>query len=77
MNSRERAQLRTRLRRVNMEYSMLIRDRSKEGRLIRIAALRNERQAIMSLLFGGESIERRLSTVRQPMSAVAMLHVVE
>jgi hypothetical protein len=54
MNSSERAHLRTRLRQVNIEYSALVRDRSEEGRFVRMTALKIQRRAIMSLLFGGE-----------------------
>jgi hypothetical protein len=54
MNSRERARLRTRLRQLNIEYSALIRNRSEEGHFVRMTALRIERRAIMSLLFGDE-----------------------
>ena len=64
----ERAQLRTRLRQLNIEYSALVRNRSEEGRFVRMTALRIERRAIMSSLFGGE---RRLPVARQQMSTVA------
>jgi hypothetical protein len=74
MNSRERAQLRTRLRQVNMEYSALIRNRSEEGRFVRIAALKIQRRAIMSLLFTGE---HRVPVARQQLLPVAVLHVAE
>ena len=37
-----------------MEYSALVRDRSGEGRFVRMTALKIRRRAIMSLLFGGE-----------------------
>jgi hypothetical protein len=74
MNSRERAQLRTRLRQVNIEYSALVRDRSKEGRFVAMTALRVERRAIMSLLFGGE---RRVAVARQQKPAVTILHPTE
>jgi len=52
MNSREAFLLRTRLRQVNMEYSVLVRDRSGERRFVRMAELRAERHALMALLFG-------------------------
>jgi hypothetical protein len=76
MNSRERAQLRTRLRQVNIEYSALVRERPEEGRF-RMTALTIERRAIMSLLFGGEWAEHHVTAVREPMSAVAILYAVE
>ena len=77
MNSQERARLRTRLRQLNIEYSALVRNRSEEGRFVRMTALRIERRAIMSLLFGGERGERRVAVARQQMSAVAALHAAE
>ena len=77
MNFRERAHLRTRLRQVNMEYSALVRDRSEEGRFVRMTALKIQRRAIMSLLFGGERAERRMPVARQQRSAVATLHAAE
>ena len=52
----ERAHLRTRLRQVNIEYSALVRDRSEEGRFVRMTALKIQRRAIISLLFGGEPL---------------------
>ena len=76
MNSRERARLRTRLRQVNIEFSALIRDRA-EGRLVRIAALRNERQAIMSLLFDREHSEQRVVPLRKQNPTVGVLQAAE
>jgi len=76
MNSRERARLRTRLRQVNIEFSALIRDRA-EGRLVRIAALRNERQAIMSLLFDREHYEPRVVPLGKQKSTAAVLQAAE
>ena len=73
----ERAQLRTRLRQLNIEYSALVRNRSEEGRFVRMTALRIERRAIMSLLFGGERGERRVAVARQQMSPVAILQAAE
>jgi hypothetical protein len=77
MNSRERARLRTRLRQVNIEFSALIRDRASEGRLVRIAALKNERQAIMSLLFDREHSEQRVVPLRKQNPTVGVLHAAE
>jgi hypothetical protein len=77
MSSRECARLRTRLRQVSIEYSALVRNRSEEGRFVRMTALRIERREIMSLLFGGEWTEHRVLAPRQPMSAFATLHAVE
>ena len=76
MNSRDRAQLRTRLRQLNIEYSALVRERPEEGRF-RIIELTIERRTIMSRLFGGEWAEQPVTPVRQPRSVVATLHPVE
>jgi hypothetical protein len=73
MNFSERAHLRTRLRQVNMEYSALVRERSGEGRLVRMTALKIQRRAIMSLLFGDE---HRAAIASRQMSPVAILHAV-
>jgi hypothetical protein len=59
MNSREAALLRTRLRQVNIAYSALVRDRTGDGRFVRMGELRRERRALMALLFGGATGERR------------------
>ena len=71
MSFRERAHLRTRLRQVNMEYSALVRERSREGRLVRMTALKIQRLTIMSLLFSGED---RVAVTHRQMSPVAILH---
>ena len=77
MNSRERAQVRTRLRQVNIEYSALVRNRSAEGRFVKMTALRFERQLIISLLFGGERAEGRMAIARQEKAPVATLFAAE
>lgn len=77
MNSRERARLRTRLRQLNIEYSALVRNRSGDGRFVRMTALRIERLAIMSLLFGDERTELRVPASRQPILALAIPHAAE
>ena len=59
MNFRETFLLRTKLRQVNMEYSALVRDRTSEGRFVRMDELRIERWALMNLLFGGANSKRR------------------
>jgi hypothetical protein len=65
MSSRDASLLRTRLRQVNVEYSALVRDRSGEGRFVRMGELRTERRALMALLFG--AIEQRaLASHHQP-----------
>ena len=77
MNSRERAQVRTRLRQVNIEYSALVRNRSAEGRFFQMTALRFERRVIISLLFGGERAEGRIAIARQEKAPVATLLAAE
>jgi hypothetical protein len=78
MNSRERAQVRTRLRQVNIEYSALVRNRSAEGRFVQMTALRFERRVIISLLFGGERAEgRSMAIARQEKAPVATLFAAE
>jgi len=77
MNCRERARLRTRLRQVNIEYSALVRNRTEEGRFVRMSALRMERRAIMSLMFGGERIEHRVPASHLPMSDFVIRHALE
>jgi len=62
---------------VNIEYSALVRNRSGEGRFVRMTALRIERRTIMSLLFGGERTEYCVPASRQPMSAFGIQHAVE
>jgi hypothetical protein len=59
MNFRETFLLRTKLRQVNMEYSALVRDRTSEGRFVRMDELRIERRSLMNLLFGGANSKRR------------------
>ncbi len=73
MDSREAFLLRTRLRKVNMEYSVLVRDRSGERRFVRMAELRAERHALMALLFG-RGTDRGVSVARP---GVAMQRAVE
>jgi hypothetical protein len=62
---------------LNIEYSALIRNRSEEDHFVRMTALRIERRAIMSLLFGDEWTEHRVPASRQSMSAFAIQHAVE
>jgi hypothetical protein len=52
MDSKRTSALRTRLRDVNVEYSALVKNKSREGRSVRMAQLRNERAALMTLLSG-------------------------
>jgi hypothetical protein len=49
MHSRRTSELRTRLRDVNVEYSALVKNKSREGRSVRMAQLKNERAALMTL----------------------------
>ena len=77
MNSRERARLRTRLRQVNIEYSALVRNRSKEGGFLQMADLTIKRRAIMSLLFGGEDTESRVVVAARQLTSGTTMHAAE
>jgi hypothetical protein len=67
MNPRDASTLRTRLRQVNLEYSALVRQRSGEGRFVRMGELRAERRALMALIAGGAtSVRRPLVSHQQP-----------
>jgi hypothetical protein len=44
--------IRTRLRNVNVEYSALVKDKSGEGRFVRMSELKAERAELMALLAG-------------------------
>jgi hypothetical protein len=48
----DRRALRTRLRETNIEHSALLKDKSGEGHLARLAQLRIERVTLMRLLSG-------------------------
>jgi hypothetical protein len=50
MNPGEISAIRTQLRDVNVEYSALVKDKSGEGRFMRMRELRSERAALMALL---------------------------
>jgi hypothetical protein len=65
MNPRDVSTLRTRLRHVNLEYSALVRERSGEGRFVRMDELRAERRALMALMAGGATGARRPMVSRQ------------
>jgi len=77
MGSRDSSQLRTRLRQVNVEYSALVRDRSGEGRFVRMSVLRAERRALMDMLFGGGSGVRRPLASRPLRPDVAIMQAAE
>jgi hypothetical protein len=47
------ASIRTRLRAINVEYSVLVRRKADEGRFVRLGELRSERWALMAQLVGG------------------------
>ena len=68
MNFRDTSELRTRLWQINVEYSALVRERCAEGRFVRMAELRAERRALMTLMAAGASDDRRplVSQQRQP-----------
>ncbi len=74
MSARETFVLRTRLRAVNMEYSALVRDRTRDRRFVRMAELRAERSALMQLLFGRAANDRGPPAPRRD---VAVQHAAE
>jgi hypothetical protein len=50
MNPDEIYAIRTQLRDVNVEYSALVKNKTGEGRFVRMDELRTERAALMALL---------------------------
>ena len=54
--------LRTRLRDVNVEFSSLLKNKSGEGRIVRMTELKSERATLMALLAGDTTL--RLVTSR-------------
>jgi len=52
MNPSEIYAIRTRLRDVNVEFSALVKDKSGEGRFVRMGELKAERAELMALLAG-------------------------
>jgi hypothetical protein len=52
MNPSELFAIRTRLRNVNVEFSALVKDKSGEGRCVRMGELKAERAELMALLAG-------------------------
>ena len=72
MNPRDACMLRTRLRQVNLAYSALVRERSAEGRFVRMAELRAERQALMALMAEGATGARRWPVSRRRPPDVAI-----
>jgi hypothetical protein len=50
MNGMELTVLRTKLRELNIEYSGLVRAKTREGALVRMEELRVKRRAVMSLI---------------------------
>jgi hypothetical protein len=71
MNPYDTSMLRTRLRQVNVEYSALVRERSGEGRFVRMGELRAERRALMALMAeGATGVRRPLVSRQQPVVAI-------
>ncbi len=52
MKPSEISATRRRLRDVNIEYSALLRNKSGEGRFVRMGELRNERRTLVALIAG-------------------------
>jgi len=66
MHTRMLAILRTKLRTINMEYSVLRRSKGGEGNPQRMRELRLERQALMLLLAEERGAQRTARNVRVP-----------
>ena len=69
MNSTRTCALRTRLRDVNIEYSMLVKSKPEEGNSVRMAQLRGERAALMAML-SGERASLSVTSDQTPLNAV-------
>ena len=66
MHTRMLAILRTKLRTINMEYSVLRRSKGGEGNAQRMRELRLERQALMLLIAEERGAQKTTRTVRVP-----------
>ena len=69
MNPTRTCALRTRLRDVNIEYSMLVKSKPEEGNSVRMAQLRGERAALMAML-SGERASLSVTSNQTPLNAV-------
>ena len=69
MNPTRKCALRTRLRDVNIEYSMLVKSKPEESRSVRMAQLRGERAALMAML-SGERASLSVTSDQTPLNAV-------
>ena len=69
MNPTRTCALRTRLRDVNIEYSMLVKSKPEEGSSVRMAQLRAERAALMAML-SGERASLSVTSNQAPLNAV-------
>jgi hypothetical protein len=65
MKPSEISATRIRLRDVNIEYSALLRNKSGEGRFVRMGELRNERRALMALIARHNPLRAAEGTVSQ------------
>jgi hypothetical protein len=63
MNPSEMFAIRTRLRNVNVEYSALVKDKTGDGRYLRMRELKAERAELMALL-AGDSLSGLRATLR-------------
>ena len=68
MSLRDASALRTRLRQVNLEYSALVREKSEEGRCVRMGELKAERKALMALMAAGATGGHRPLASRQQLA---------
>ena len=73
MNPSEVFAIRTRLRNVNLEFSALVKDKSGEGRFMRMRQLKAERAELMALLAGDgfSGLSASLRIIPEPALEVA------
>ena len=76
MNPSEVYAIRTRLRDVNVEFSALVKDKSGEGRFMRMHELKAERAELMALLAGDamSSLTASLRILPEPSMEAAARH---
>ncbi|HEU4377585.1 MAG TPA: hypothetical protein VFR73_03365 [Hyphomicrobiaceae bacterium] len=76
MNPSEMFAIRTRLRNVNVEFSALVKDKTGEGRYLRMRELKAERAELMALLAGDglSGLGATLRLISEPSLETATRH---
>jgi hypothetical protein len=76
MNPSEMFAIRTRLRNVNVEFSALVKDKTGEGRFLRMRELKAERAELMALLAGDglSGLHATLRMISEPSLETASRH---